>query len=194
MRRARPRPHRCPQAGFGLIDVTLAIALLAVLFTTVSALVVRGRVVAGEARRQLVAVAAARARLDELLALPYSSAELASGATVEITDYVTDLSGPAPATGGPGLAEGPADSLESSRPGYVDHLDADGRWVGAGASAPAGAAFTRRWSIVRGPAITGHALLVQVVVMKAADSSGSGRALQGPGVVRLVAARARRMS
>ena len=78
---------------------------------------------------------------------------------------------------------------------YVDYLDRDGRWVGAGSQPPAGTAFVRRWSVSPLGVPGGDALLLQVVVV-AIRVRGRAATLdlrpKDPGVTWLATVRVRR--
>lgn len=91
-----------------------------------------------------------------------------------LTDTTTDLSTDPPTNTGSGLAASPADSLEQNTVGYVDYLDADGKWVGTGTNPAPATAYVRRWSVQPLPANPNNTLVLQVRVMplREADSVG----------------------
>lgn len=68
-------------------------------------------------------------------------------AGVPITDMATDLCVQPAGSSGPGLRPSPFNSLDRNLAGYVDFLDAGGRWVGTGTVPPRNATFVRRWNI-----------------------------------------------
>jgi type II secretory pathway pseudopilin PulG len=82
--------------------------------------------------------------------------------------------------GVPELASSPSGALDRNTPGYVDFLDAAGRWVGAGPVAPGSAAFVRRWSIARLPEDPDDTLVLQVLVTRATGESGVTIGSEGP--------------
>jgi len=59
----------------------------------------------------------------------------------------TDLSNDPATDDGRGLLVSPPGTLTSNIVGYVDYLDANGRWVGHGPSAPPAAVYVRRWAV-----------------------------------------------
>jgi hypothetical protein len=63
------------------------------------------------------------------------------------------------------LGVSPAGTLETSVPGFVDHVGADGLVVGTASTPPGTAVFTRRWAIEPLPAAGAGAVLVRVIVM-----------------------------
>jgi len=85
-----------------------------------------------------------------------------------VGDTATDLSYDPPQSGGRGLAPSPGDALDRNTPGYVDFLDANGRWVGTGTTPPDAAVFVRRWSIEPLPSDPDDTLMLQVFVTRAA--------------------------
>lgn len=146
-------------AGFTLVEVLVAVALLAVLMTGVATLTAAATRAVARARAETAAVTIASARLEQLrgLAWGFGSAQ----APQPVSDFSTDLTAEVPRPGGPGLATSSSGSLETDVPGYVDYLDINGRWVGTVMSG--GGRFVRRWSI-QPVALLPDALLLQVRV------------------------------
>jgi hypothetical protein len=186
-------------AGSTLLEALIGLGLLAVLLVTMAFLIAVGRGVTTASRRQTVALALARARLEELAGLEFASEPLAGGGFAEITDLVTDLSGPEPEVGGAGLASSPGDSLVRSQAGYADHLDAWGRWVSGGGEPAADTAYVRRWRVERRGAGASELAIFDVIVTPAVVAARAealpepGEALFAhPDVVRLSGVRARR--
>jgi hypothetical protein len=190
-----PLLHRLSSArGTTLLETLIGLGLLAVLMVTMAWLLAFGRDVTDTTRRRTLALALARARLAQLEGLAFARATLPSGGVVEVTDLVTDLSGPEPALGGVGLADGPADTLLAPRAFYTDYLDSRGRWTGRDDEARRRAAFVRRWRVRRLRAGSGELVALEVMV---APQSLAARAeprdlLVHPDVVRLGVVRSRR--
>ena len=107
-----------------MLEALIGLSLIAVLLITMASLLAMARQVTLNGRRQLQALALARARLEQLQSLDFAREPLAGGGVVEITDLTTDLSGREPEIGGRGLADSPADSLLRPAEGYADYLDA----------------------------------------------------------------------
>ncbi len=126
--------------GFTLIEVTVAIGLLVVLCLGPALLVMFAADTIARARHQAMAMVLARAKLEQVLSLPWS---------VRV------------------MGDSPADALAMSRDAYVDYLDAQGQRVGAGVEIPAAATYVRRWSIARSGSGTSELLTVQVMVTTA---------------------------
>ena len=98
-----------------------------------------------------------------------------------------------PRAGGSGLTPSPGSSLARDTPGYVDYLDASGRWVGTGAAPPPGTVYVRRWAVVIHSAGRDDLRVLHVVVMSLSTAlrlSGAFRP-EAPGVTWLATLRAR---
>jgi hypothetical protein len=181
-----------------LLEAAIGLGLIAVLLVTVASLLAIGRRVTAGDRQQTVALALARTRLEQLQSLDFARESLAGGGVAEITDLETDLSGPEPDVGGPGLAASPGDSLVRASDGYGDVLDEQGRWMGRDEAA-SGAAYVRRWRIERVGIGAGELALIDVLVAPATTARRLGAPpapidvwLTNPDVVRLSGLRARR--
>jgi hypothetical protein len=180
--------------GTTLVEAVITLGIVAVLVVTMATLIALGREMTMTTRRDTMALALARDRLEQLGGLAFSTYALASGGRVEVTDLVTDLSTELPGVGGPGLSTGPTDALIEPRPGYVDYLDSEGQWVGNDALASFRSSFTRRWTVRRigvGPTEI-VAFEVMVAPVAVALRTRGSHLLQQPGVVRLIGVRSRR--
>jgi prepilin-type N-terminal cleavage/methylation domain-containing protein len=131
--------------GFSLVEVLVAALILVTLAVASATALSAGVASLSRSRDETVALSAARRRLEELRSLEWGNGDAA--APVAASDQTTDLSGPAPAPGGPGLGDGPASALVVSQPRYVDHLDRAGTWLSSTVAPPVGARFTRRWAV-----------------------------------------------
>ena len=147
--------------GFTLVEVLIAVLLLSVLAVgaaTLGAAAGRAVLMARAASSTLVL---ARQKHEQLRALTWAVNE--AGALV--TDATADLSTATPARGGPGTAVSPPGALDANLAGFSDYLDVEGRWAGAGALPPPGAAFARRWSVDRLEGSQDATLVVRVLVL-----------------------------
>ena len=184
----RSRP--ADATGFGLAEALVAVSLLAVLSVGVARLVTVSRAALWASSEQTMALLLAVQKLEQLRSLRWSR-DRSTGRSV--SDVGTDLTVDPPTGGGRGLSPSPADSLERSRNGFADYLDARGRWVGQGAAPPTGTAFVRRWAVGRAGGLSGDRLVLQVVVLPYRRLARAGGARPGdPGVVWLVTLRGRR--
>ena len=178
--------------GFTLVEVTIAIAVLAVgagMLASVSLATARAN---AAARRADVAQRAAVEKLEQLRALSWTS----DGGVVPISDWSSNVAtSPQSGTGGTGLGVSPGDTLVANVAGYSDVLDIDGRWLAAGTTAPLGAAWSRRWSVQALPAPADTLLLQVVVVPIRTDGTGatttSARSVNGAWLMDMRTRRAR---
>ena len=138
-----------------------------------------------EARTHALATRLASSRMEQLRALRFEF----DMSGLPVTDTTADLTVDPPGVGGSGLRPSGPSALADSTPGYVDYLDAQGRWVGSGASPPGGASLVRRWSVE--PADAGGDLLVLQVLVRRLDGGATGASGRAAGEVRLTTQRAR---
>jgi type II secretory pathway pseudopilin PulG len=130
--------------GFTLVEVVVAGALLVVAVAGVAQLIAIAIRANRIARGQTVTTITAVQKMEELRALAW--AYDASGGLR--SDTSTDVSRDPAAIGGTGLSVTPSGSLDRSIDGCVDYVDASGRWIGSGATVPAGAVYLRRWAVL----------------------------------------------
>ena len=136
--------------GFSLVEVLVAMALLATTATGLAGLMSLSTRVIQDSRVDMVETMAAAGKMAELRALTW--AYDAGGAGVPVSD--------------PGLALSPANALSSNVAGFVDFVDASGARVGAGVTAPPQGVYVRRWSIASLVADPAHTLVLQVVAAR----------------------------
>ena len=178
--------------GFTLVEVTIAVALLAAGGAGLASLALASGRANQSARQADVVQRAAVERLEQLRALAWTS----DGAVVPVSDWSSNLTLSSPAgTGGAGLGTSPGDTLAANVAGYADFLDADGRWLGGGTTPPADAAWVRRWS-VQALSAPPDTLLLQVAVVPARTTSAvtavaSARAVNGAWLMDMRTRRAR---
>jgi prepilin-type N-terminal cleavage/methylation domain-containing protein len=156
----RDQPSRFDQ-GFTLVEVLLALILIACVAMGVAQLFHVGVASVQSARHQTSTSVLAAQKLEQLRGLRWA---LAPDTGLPEHDVSTDLSTD-PLTGsGAGLTPSPAETLAANTPGYVDYLDARGRWVGTGITPPNRAVYIRRWNISRLAADPDNTLVLQVLV------------------------------
>jgi prepilin-type N-terminal cleavage/methylation domain-containing protein len=148
--------------GFTLIEVMIAMMLIAIMAMGVAALFGVAVRATHAARHQTSTTTLAEQKMEQLRALTWGFDD--SGQNLPVSDTTTDLSQSPPTNSGGGLNPSPANSLDSNTTGYVDYLDQRGQWVGTGATPPANAVFIRRWSIRPLPTNPNNTLLMQVLV------------------------------
>jgi len=147
--------------GFTLLEVLIALLLVAVMAQGAAVLGDRAVTAIHRAREQTSATVLATQKMEQLRELTWGFDAEAN--QEPITDVSTDLSRDPAAAGGAGLG-GAGGSLDASLPGYSDFLDARGAWVGSGASPPADAVFIRRWSVAPLASMPDDVVVLQVFV------------------------------
>ncbi len=175
--------------GFSLIEVLVAIAVLSVALVSLVGLFTAAAGVTALARDTTFATLLASRKVEELRALAFTY----DSAGRPVTDTDTDTGLWPPGTAGAGLQPA-AGTLAANVPGYVDHLDGFGRQVGGGAQPPGQARYTRRWQVMPLPDDPSGTLVVHVVVLPSRLARVARAPQAGPGIVHLVALRARKAS
>jgi hypothetical protein len=151
------------------VDALVATALVVTVAAGTAHLLLWGRRATWAAAGKSKAVALAAEKLERLRGLAWETD--ASG--TPISDEVTDLSAEPPGSGGTGLRPSPAGTLRSDTPGFVDYVDADGRWRGTGTRPTAGAVYVRRWSVEAFAPDNSNTLVLTVLVLPLVDAAGS---------------------
>jgi len=180
----RQRPVNSP--GFTLIEVLVAMVLIAIVASNIAALCTLAmRAVIG-ARRQTSAATLALQKMEQLMALTWATSGGPPG--VSVSDLTSDISVDPASASGTGLSPSPTNSLDNNVAGFVDYLDVSGAWVGSGASPPASAVFVRRWRIDPLASDPDNTLVLQVFVttVEASSRSNQGRRIRQPGDAFLV--------
>jgi Tfp pilus assembly protein PilV len=131
--------------GFSLLELLVATTLLLAAVAALAGLAVSTVRMNADARAMTDATVLADEKVQELEALPWGDAS---------------------------LAPSPPGSLVATTAGYADYVDALGRELGSGPTAPAGAVYVRRWSIAPVPDASGNALALEVAVTR--QTSGGG--------------------
>ena len=160
-------------SGLTLVEVLIAVAILTTIALGVAQLIAMSTTAMSRARLHTTAVILAAARMDELRSLAWTLAPTDRGVpALPRSDRDTDLSRPDRPPGGRGLQPSPTGTLATNTPLYVDFLDASGRWVGNDATAPATAAFVRRWSVTPLSEDPDRTLVLHVLVATVAEDQG----------------------
>jgi prepilin-type N-terminal cleavage/methylation domain-containing protein len=169
--------ERKTDAGLTLVEVVIAIALFTLVSVGAAHLLVWVTRAMWSSGAETITLAAAQAKLEELESLAWRWDEAGN----RVSDLDTDLTGRTPASGGPGLAVSPPNTLDENVDGYVDYLDERGQWVGTGPSPPDSAAFARRWQVRTLAAAPDDTLIFRVLVVSLANNPASGRVISGRG-------------
>ena len=176
-----------PDAGFALLDAVMASALLVIAASGTAQLMAVATRATSVARHGTLGTIIAAQKMEQLGSLAWRT-----DLTGAISDTTTNLSVEPASTGGPGLMPSPAGALDRNIVPYVDHIDGAGRWLGSSAVPPAGAVYTRRWSVTRLATDPDDTLVLRVRVLSAYASTGPGRQAGGIVDVLLVSLKTRR--
>lgn len=135
-------------SGFALLEVLIASALIATLATGSMLLISMALHAVRQSRVRTLATMLAVEKMEQLRSLTWSHVTTSGPAiSMSTSDVTTDLSNQPATDDGRGLLVSPGGTLTSNVVGYVDYLDANGRWVGHGPSAPPPAVYIRRWAV-----------------------------------------------
>jgi prepilin-type N-terminal cleavage/methylation domain-containing protein len=160
LERFRENAIETTDKGFTLLEVLVALVLVTITAAGVAGLFSVAIRDARAARDQTMTALLAVAKMEELRGLTWSF----DGSTgAPLSDLTTDLSRSPPDGSGAGLSSSGAGVLERHTAGYVDYLDAGGRWVGNGVVAPPEATYVRRWQVEPLPAAP-DSLVLRVLV------------------------------
>lgn len=175
--------HRSGERGASLVEAVVAAAVVTTIAAGVAHLMTWARQEAWSAGLRSAAVVSAVQKLEQLRSLAWYTD--ADGSTV--SDETTSLAEDPPASTGTGLRPSPAGSLAQNTQGFVDYLDAQGRWCGTGVRPPPCAAYVRRWAVEPFDGDPEHARVLAVHVMPILEASRE----RGVRVVRLRTIRTR---
>ena len=190
---ALERSHSFSSAsGFSLIEVMVAMGLLATAVVSVAQLfAVSTRTNIGS-RNTTYAAVLAEQKIEELRALTWGFDS--SGLPVTDTSTNTAVSPEEPA-GGTGLEPSPTAALRENTDGYVDYIDQWGNKIGrGGAQPPVNAIYTRRWSIEPLPTNPNNTLILQVLVTRLRNrgAADEGAVARLPEEARLITVKTRK--
>lgn len=173
------QPSKSSTAGFTILEVVVALVLLAGALSGVAGLLTVSFRATRQARVQTSTTLLAAQKLEQLRSLTWAS----DAGGLPQSDLETDLCVDPPGAGGLGLQPSPGNALTENVSGYVDYLGRRGEWVGTGVVPPSEAVYARRWSIeplAEDPADT---LVLQVLVTAASWSGPSAARLPGDAAV-----------
>ena len=183
------------EQGFSLIETIVSIGLLTAVTISVAQLFAMATAANLSARGGTSTALLATQKMEQLRGLTWGLRG-EDDVGLPVTDTTTNLSIDPPRNNGRGLRPSPSGSLKRNMPGYVDFLDADGRWVGTGASPATGTAFVRRWSIQPLATNPDNTLVFQVHVVplsRDARRSQRSRGLRMSDETRLVSLKTRKV-
>lgn len=151
------------ERGFSLAEVLVATAILSVALVSLAQLFAIATKANRSSKSTTLAAVLAEQKMEQLRSLTWGFDTIG----LPFSDISTDLSVvPETPTGGTGLSPSPAGTLSQNTTGFVDYLDASGRWLGTGPEPPAGAVYIRRWSVEPLPTNPNNTLVLQVLVTR----------------------------
>ncbi len=133
--------------GFSLVEVLVAMALVASSALGLAELFALAARVTQASRIDTVMTMAAETKMAELRGLTWAYDPAGGGAPIS----------------DPALATSPASALRTNTSGFVDFIDGAGAVVGVGTAAPRQGVYLRRWSIAPMPADPVNTLVLQVM-------------------------------
>ena len=157
------------QRGFSLVEVVIALGILTGVSLGVAQLFAASTNANRVARNRTSTTVMAEQKMEQLRSLDWGFDLQGQG--LPVTDTSTNLAVYPHKNDGSGLNPSPSDTLLRNTAGFVDYLDANGAWVGAGDNPTAGAAYIRRWAIVPLPTNPNNTLIFQVLVTSVADEA-----------------------
>jgi prepilin-type N-terminal cleavage/methylation domain-containing protein len=193
---------RCSsQAGFSLVEVLVAVALMVVALVALAQLFALSTRTNQGARYSTSTAILAEQKMEQLRGLNWGFDMLG----LPLTDLTTNVAAfeatgecAAASTGaGVGLSPSPSGTLAANTDGYVDFIDINGCGLGGGASAPSGTVYIRRWSIEPLPTNPNNTLVLQVLVTRRADrgaQASAGAVMRLPEEARLISVKTRKTS
>lgn len=160
---ARLKRSSSGQAGFSLIEVLVATAIMATGVLTMAGMFGLATKSNLSGRSNTYATVLAEQKLEQLRSLAWGF----DIDNLPVSDQSTDTTTvPENPVGGTGLTPSPDGSLRENIKGWVDHLDAQGAIVGNDEIGPNGAVYTRRWSVEPLPTNPNNTLIIQVLVTR----------------------------
>jgi prepilin-type N-terminal cleavage/methylation domain-containing protein len=172
-----PAARAAARAGFTLLEVMIALLLLAGAFLAVAQLLAVAGRASDRARGTALGAVLAAQKMEQLRAL----------------SWAFDIDG----TPLDGLSLSPAGALTADAAGFVDYFDDSGAPLGGGPPPSARAVFARRWSVEHASGMAPPtALILRVAVLRRGPPGpASGRGAPGwTEVARMIGAKARRPS
>jgi prepilin-type N-terminal cleavage/methylation domain-containing protein len=150
-------------AGFTLIEVVVAIALMITVSIGVAQLFAMATLSGAAAREQTSSAILAAAKLEQLRSLTWAYDAQAT-TPVPRSDSTANLSLDQPNDTGSGLMPSPSGTLTANVPPFVDYLDYQGRWLGHDTTPPPNTMFIRRWAVQPLPLAPSRTLILTVRV------------------------------
>ncbi len=169
------------ERGFSLVETLVSVGLLTTAAIGVAQLFAISTSANLRAKGATSTALLATQKMEQLRGLTWGFGdEMTLG--LPVTDTTTNLATDPAGNDGRGLAPSPAASLHESAAGYVDYLDANGLWVGTGASPSTETYYVRRWSVQPLPENPNNTLVLQVRVVTLSSDLRATPETPGPRV------------
>ena len=150
------------ERGFSLLEVVIAVGLLAVLSIGIAQLFGMATKANYGAKGQTSTALLATEKMEQLRGLAWGFDQGPNALGLPVSDLVTNLSTDPATAGGLGLNPSPGGTLDTNVTGYVDYLDRNGQWVGNGQGPPRTAVYVRRWAVDPLPTNPNNTLVLRV--------------------------------
>jgi type II secretory pathway pseudopilin PulG len=152
-------------SGFALLEVVTASAIVATMAAGAAVVLELAIHTTQLSRARTMETMGAAEKMEQLRSLRWSHT-ITSGPAISMSDsdVTTDISNHPQTDDGPGLLTSPAGTLTANVTGYVDYLDAYGRWIGSGPAPPPAAVYIRRWSVRPLSSDPDNVLVFEVIV------------------------------
>jgi hypothetical protein len=152
-------------SGFALLEVVTASAIVATIAAGAAVVLELAIHTTQQSRARTIETMAAAEKMEHLRSLTWSHT-ITSGPVISMSDsdVTTDISNRPETDDGPGLLASPAGTLTANVTGYVDYLDAGGRWIANGPSPPPAAIYIRRWAVRSLSSDPDNVLVFEVIV------------------------------
>jgi prepilin-type N-terminal cleavage/methylation domain-containing protein len=168
------RSSSTAERGFSLVEVLVAMTILAVALTSLAQLFAMSTRANASSRTTTYASLLAQQKMEQLRGLTYGFDNLG----LPLTDTVSNVTSvPEQATGGTGLSPSPAGTLRANTSGYCDFLDRAGVSLGGGTTPPPNTVYIRRWSVEPLPTNPNNTLVLQVLVTRYRDRGAADTAV-----------------
>jgi len=186
---ARCAPGVRGDAGFSLAEVLVATTLISVALVSLAQLFAISTRANTSSRASTLAAVLAEQKMEQLRSLTWGFDTIG----LPFSDISTDISVvPETPTGGSGLSPSPDGTLADNTTGFVDFIDARGRWIGTGTTPPPGTLYIRRWSVEPLPTNPNNTLILQVLVKPNRPGGATDATGRMPSEARLVSLKTRK--
>ena len=184
--------NRNSAAGFSLLEVTIAISIMAGALVTLGQMLGVSITNNRTARRLTYATVLAEQKVEQLRGLSWGFDSLGLSVTDTSTDTAASVETP---MGGTGLSASPAGTLTRNTDGWVDYVDRLGNVLGGGPSLLPKTAYIRRWAIEPLATNPDNTIVIHVLVTTRLDRGSAdsvGSVARWPDEVRLVSMKTRK--